>query len=270
MLENIILGMIQGVVEWLPISSEGVLVLVQTRFFGSEKPIIELIQQALFLHLGTVLAVIVYFWKDVWQLLKVPFIVGKKSEANQKIFGFVLITALITGLLGYALLGLLSEFEKQVALTGRIITGVVGLMLLITACFQLKAKREGKRLRRTEEINRQDSFILGILQALAVLPGMSRSGMTVSGLLLRKFDEQVALQLSFLMSLPVIIAGNLFLNFKYLSYQLSLSWEILWGLLFSFVFGLLTIDLFLRLAKRMNFGWFVLFFGILVLVLAVV
>ncbi len=268
MIENIILGTIQGIVEWLPVSSEGVLVIVQTRFFGSGKQLLELIQQSLFLHLGTVLAVLVYFRKDVWRLLKV-FLRPGKDRADYKMLEFILITALITGILGYALLFLLGEFEKEIELTGKVITGIVGFLLLVTGYFQLKTKKTNmEELRKQNQINKKDSFILGIMQALAVLPGISRSGMTISGLLLRKFEEQTALRLSFLMSVPVIIAGNLILNLKYLSCQLSVSWELLLGLVFSFIFGLLTIDLFLRLAKKFNFGWFVLFFACLVIVLA--
>ncbi len=267
MLENIILGSIQGLAEWLPVSSEGILVLVQTRFFNSDKHILELIRQSLFLHLGTVLAVVIYFRKDIWRLIKISFGYSPEDKTGQKVFEFILITALITGLLGYSLLSLLVNFEKEVELTGRVITGIIGVLLLVTGFLQLRAKKkEPAGLRPIKRLNQNDNLILGMMQALAVLPGMSRSGMTVSGLLLRKFDEQTALRLSFLMSVPVIIGGNIILNLKYLSYQLSLDLETLLGLFFAFIFGWLTINLFLRLAKRINFGYFVLFFGILILI----
>jgi len=93
------------------------------------------------------------------------------------------------------------------------------------------------------------------------LPGLCRSGFTVSALLLRLFDVQDALKLSFFMSLPIVLAGNIILNFN----DLIFSNELIWGLIFSFIFGLLTIDLLLKIAKRINFGYFVLIFGLLLL-----
>jgi undecaprenyl-diphosphatase len=97
---------------------------------------------------------------------------------------------------------------------------------------------------------------------LAVLPGLSRSGLTISALLLRKFDNASALKLSFLMSLPVVLGGNIVLNFKYFTF----STELLLGLIFSFIFGLLTISLLLKIARKVNFGWFVLIFGVVMII----
>ncbi len=269
MLENIILGIIQGVAEWLPISSEGVLILVQTRFLGSDRHILELIQQALFLHIGTVLAVAVYFRKDIWRLIKIAFGYQLEDESGQKLFSFIFFTALITGGLGYFLLILLSSFESRVALTGQIITLLIGVFLLIVGFLQLKANsKKGGKFKKIKDLTLTDGFVLGIFQALAVLPGMSRSGMTIAPLLLRKYDKITALRLSFLMSLPVVLGGNVIMNFKYLAGQFNFNPEMLWGLLFSFLIGLLTIDLFLRLAKKINFAYFVLFFACLVIVLA--
>jgi len=104
-----------------------------------------------------------------------------------------------------------------------------------------------------------DGIILGIAQGFAALPGLSRSGLTVSALLLRKFDNALSLRLSFLMSLPIVLAGNILLNFN----ELTWSKGTFWSLLFSFLFGLLTIHFLLKIAKKINFGLFVLFFGIL-------
>lgn len=250
MLEQIILGIVQGVVEWLPVSSEGILILVQTRFF-SQLGIEELVKQALFLHLGTFLAALVYFRKDVWGVWE-----------NKKLFNFLLITTIITGFLGYGLLKLFINLEEQVVSSAKVITLIIGLLLLITAYFQIRVKNRGNR--EIRDLNTSDSFLLGIVQGLAVLPGLSRSGLTVSSLLLRKFNSRDALKLSFLMSLPVVLGGNIILNFSHFSFSL----ELFVGLIFSFIFGLLTINLLLKIAKRINFGYFVLFFGFLVIISA--
>ncbi|MAF20198.1 MAG: UDP-diphosphatase [Parcubacteria group bacterium] len=248
MLEAIVLGIIQGVTEWLPVSSEGVLVLVQTRFFGKQD-IEQLIRQALFLHLGTFLAAFLYFRKDVFTVFK-----------RKALFNFLLITTIITGILGYALLRLFINLGEQVEFSGKLITLAIGLLLLITAILQIKVNKKGDK--KVMDLTKGDSVLLGVVQGLAVLPGLSRSGLTISALLLRKFDNASALKLSFLMSLPVVLGGNIVLNFKYFTF----STELLLGLIFSFIFGLLTISLLLKIARKVNFGWFVLIFGVVMII----
>jgi undecaprenyl-diphosphatase len=103
--------------------------------------------------------------------------------------------------------------------------------------------------------------LLGIAQGFSSLPGLSRSGITISTLLLKKFDDTSALRLSFLMSLPVVLFGNLLLNYN----EFYLSNTAIYGLLGSFVFGLLTIHALMSLSKRINFGWFVLVFAVLMM-----
>ncbi|MFH1461296.1 MAG: undecaprenyl-diphosphate phosphatase [Patescibacteria group bacterium] len=263
MMEQIILGIVQGIAEWLPVSSEGLLVLIKTNFFagaGMEG----LIKQALFLHLGTFLAALFYFRKDVGAFLKTLISYRSADQKKKKLFNFLLISTIITGLLGYSLLKLFVGLESHLELTGKIITLLIGLLLIVNAFFQLKAKNQGFKQIRDLKIG--DSVLLGMMQGLAVLPGLSRSGLTVSSLLLKRFDETVALKLSFLMSLPVVLAGNIILNWR----AFAFSWESFLGLVFSFIFGLLTISLLLRLARKINFGWFVLIFGGLVLASAFV
>jgi len=204
MLEQIVLGTIQGIVEWLPVSSEGVLVLIRTNFFDIEQGLEKTIREVLFLHLGTFLAAFLYFRKDVFRVW-----------GNKKLFNFLLITTIITGLLGYGLLNLFVNLEEQVALSGKFITLAIGLLLLITAYLQIRAKTRGHR--EIRDLKTGDSLLLGLMQGLAVLPGLSRSGLTVSSLLLKKFNSRDALKLSFLMSLPVVLGGNIILNFKYIS-----------------------------------------------------
>ena len=100
------------------------------------------------------------------------------------------------------------------------------------------------------------------MQGLSTLPGISRSGSTVSVLLLDKVDKTEALRLSFLMSLPIVLAGNIFFNLK----GFAFSFNMLYGLFFSFVFGILTIHALIKVSKKINFGYFVLIFGLLMIV----
>jgi len=106
-----------------------------------------------------------------------------------------------------------------------------------------------------------DSLLLGFVQGIAVLPGLSRSGLTVSSLLLRNVDDKTSLRLSFLMSLPIVLAANIFLNFK----DLILIKEFYIALFFSFIFGLATIHLLMKFAEKVKFGWFVVLMALMMI-----
>jgi len=258
MFENIILGIVQGIFEWLPVSSEGIIVLVEKNFFNKEAGLEEIIRYALFLHLGTFFAVLVYFYKDILDLIKTFFNFKTSNCENREILKFLIITSLISGFFGFILIKIFAEMESQLNVSTKIITLIIGLLLLITGILQIRAKKiENREVKR---IKNGDSILLGFVQAFAALPGLSRSGLTVSILLLRKFNSAFALKLSFLMSLPIVLGGNIILNFN----NFIFSWELLLGLFFSFIFGLLTIKLLLKTAEKINFGWFVLLFGFFV------
>ena len=261
MLESIILGTIQGIAEWLPISSEAMIVLVKTNFFGGVN-FQETLRLALFLHFGTFLAALVYFWADVKKIVKNIFNYKNALPEEKSVLRFLTITTIISGILGLIILKLISGLEGEIEFSGKVITVFVGLLLLITAFLQLKHKQEN--FKKEINLTNKDSWLLGIVQGLASLPGLSRSGTTVSVLLLRKFEEGLSLKLSFLMSLPIVLGGNIFLNWSYF----NLSLQNLVGLLFSFGFGYLTIHLLLGLTKKINFGWFVLVFGLLMIAAA--
>ncbi len=271
MFEHIVLGIIQGIVEWLPISSEGMIVLVKTNFFPSEDNFATIIHQALFLHLGTFFAALVYFNKDVAILIKALFQFKSQSKDTQNLLIFLLWSTIISGLLGIVLLKIFSHFFEQFSSAGKGITALVGCLLFITAYLEIKALGKNKVIkasagtssyRNMSDLKIIDGIILGIVQGCAALPGLSRSGLTVSALLLRKFDKAYALKLSFLMSLPIVLAGNIILNFNNLQWSLNAFV----GLFFAFAFGLATIHLLLRLAQKINFGYFLIFLGALTII----
>ena len=264
MLEQLILGIIQGIAEWLPVSSEGLIILAKTNLFGSAGNIEEAIHQALFLHFGTFLAALIYFRRDVKRLIGTIFSYRSQPQETQKLLSFLLISTTVSGALGLLLIKTLSHIASQLESQGTIITLMVGCLLLGTAFLELKTKKSGYRTIRDLKII--DGILLGIVQGLAALPGFSRSGLTVSALLLCKLDKIYALKLSFLMSLPIVLGGNLMFNFN----ASALSPEALVGLLFSFIFGLATIHLLLKIAQKVNFGYFVLFFGILTILSAII
>lgn len=270
MLEGIVLGIIQGITEWLPISSEAVLILVKVNFFGNGESLKELIGFALFLHLGTFLAAAWYLRDDVFSLIKTLFKVHRIFEDSEtaRILRFLVLATFISGIIGFFLLEVfLPSVEEQVVASTKFITGGVGVLLLGTAFLQWQAARSSKRARRkqagvktAQDLQNRDSLLLGIVQGFSALPGFSRSGLTISALLLRNYSDITALRVSFLMSLPIVLGGNILLNAQE---GFVLESAMIFGFIFAFVFGILTIHILFRIARKVNFAYFVLFFGVL-------
>jgi undecaprenyl-diphosphatase len=254
--EQVILGVVQGIAEWLPVSSEGMIFLIKNNFFPGTS-LDNVVKQALFLHLGTFFAALVYLRKDVWRLTKSLFKYPHAKPGDKKVINFLVIATLISGILGLILIKYLVPAIEM--FTTRMINAGIGVLLLLTAFLQIKS-RGGRKA--NPNINHTDSASLGIAQGLSVLPGLSRSGLTVSTLLLRKFDKTAALRLSFLLSLPIVLIGNIVLNFR----DFALISGMIYGMLLSFVFGLLTIHALIKISEKVNFGYFVGGFGILMIV----
>lgn len=261
MIEALILGFVQGVVEWLPLSSEGTTIAVKSLFFPDNEPLVTLIRLSLFLHLGTFLAALIYFRKDVITVLNTLIKPKSNTFENRQILRFLLIATLISGSLGFSLLTFLSQFEKVLIGGSTYINLVIALMLMITAYLQVRSKNT--KTKDSKKLKVSDGVILGLAQGFAVIPGLSRSGLTVSALLLREFNEVLALKLSFLMSLPIVLAGNIVLNADMFVDGVTLNMMV--ALLASFLAGFLTIDLLLKVAKRVNFAYFTFGFSLLII-----
>lgn len=264
MIEGLVLGIIQGITEWLPISSDGMIVLAQTHLFGHTESVAELLKFALYLHFGTFLAALVYLWPDVKMLAKNLLSYQTAPTQNKKLIRFLFVSTVISGILGYVLYKALEGLDDVLLATGRALTALIGVALLATAYVGLKKTSLGTR--SINDLTASDAMLLGIVQGLSVLPGLSRSGTTIAALLFKNIDETQALRISFLMSLPIVLTGNIILNLGDLASPTYL--EIV-ALAASFIFGLLTIHYLLKLSRKINFGWFALFFGILTILAAV-
>lgn len=257
-MQPILLGLVQGIAEWLPVSSEGMLVLTQQTFFGVTD-FEQLISLALVLHLGTFLAALVYFWKDVVKILKALVSYKTAKQEQRKLIQFLTIATLISGVLGLGLLASVQELFEADGNVGKSITALVAVLLLVTAWLQFKAKDGGTK--KIEDLALCDSITLGVVQGFAALPGLSRSGLTVAALLLRNYGKEAALKISFLMSLPIVLGGNIVLN----AGAFAWSQDTLIAVGVAFISGLATIHILLKVAKKINFGYFVLLFALLTL-----
>ncbi|PIR69386.1 MAG: hypothetical protein COU47_03380 [Candidatus Niyogibacteria bacterium CG10_big_fil_rev_8_21_14_0_10_46_36] len=259
MIESVVLGLLQGFAEWLPISSEGLLVLAQVNLFG-ETSIIHAVELSLFLHLGTFFAALIYFRKDVRRIILNLFSYSRIDNVSRREIRFYAVATLVSGVLGFSLLFIVSRALGEVSsfeFVGKIITGGIAALLFITAGLGFLRKVKGTRTK--EFLSLGDGIILGIVQGCSALPGLSRSGTTVAAFLLRAFDDASALRLSFIMSLPIVLGGNIVLQVS----SFSVSAELFMGLIAAFVSGFVTIHILLRIARRVQFSWFVLFFAVL-------
>ncbi len=253
--EAIILGIVQGVAEWLPISSEGMTTLVMINVF--DRTLADALPIAIWLHTGTLLSAAVYFRTDIKEIMnEIPHYLKNRDvqEKKNSIITFLLIATAITGIIGLPLILFATGMEE---FSGKLATAFIGGLLIITGLLQISAS---KRTEKREQPVIVDSIIAGIAQGFAALPGVSRSGITVSTLLLRDIEASQALRLSFLMSIPAVLAADVGIGAMGL---LSFDLNSLLALFFAFLFGILTIDVFIKVAKKFDFSKFCIVLGIL-------
>lgn len=199
--QAMILGFVQGATEFIPVSSSGHLVLVPW-LLGWELPGLAF---DTLIHWGTLLAVLTYFWRDWWQLITAWL--GSLVRRDWTRPQARLMWLLIVGSIPAAVLGFLLEgfFES---LFGR--PAWVSLFLLLTAALLLLGERLGRRVRSVGDLRWSDALLIGLGQAAAIAPGLSRSGATMAVGLLRDLERPAAARFSFLLSTPVILGAGLF------------------------------------------------------------
>lgn len=250
LLEGLLIGALQGITEWLPISSsgQGMLVLIQILGFKPR----EAFSLAIFLHLGSLLAVIVYFRKELKRILYGAVNFSEEDLESRKLTLFLIISTIFTTLIGLPLYFLILGYFSS--LSGDLVTAAIGVLLIFTG---LILKSGGFGTRKIADLTTFDMALVGLAQGIAILPGISRSGITIATLLLRKFDNSTSLVLSFLIAIPAIIGaiiigigGNLFLPLP-----------ILMGIIASFIISLLAMDYLLKISERLNFSKFCIFIG---------
>lgn len=242
--EAVFLGILQGLTEFLPVSSSGHLVLAQT-YLGIKMPGVTF---EVIVHCGTLLSIIWVFWRDVYNLVSGI----TKSVQQQKLFLLLVLGTVPAGLMGLSLAPFFKNiFDKPL---------IVGLMLLVTGIIVwLIARLEHNQGNRSlGEMGWKDAIIIGLFQGMAIIPGISRSGSTIFGALLRDLNRETAVRFSFLLALPAI-AGATVLEFtEWLS---AGGWPehilvYLIGALFAFISGVLAIRTFIRLLGTGRFYYF--------------
>ena len=234
--QAVLLGILQGLTEFLPVSSSGHLVLAR-RLFGSsvESPV----ALDVMLHVGTLLAVLVYFRADLLRLL---LALGGGDSTDRRQLGLL---ALAT--LPIVVVGLLFAQPVEAAFSS---PAGVGLCLLITACMLAWAARLPAGSRGADDMRPLDALVIGVLQAVAVLPGISRAGATVTAGLGRGLDRDLAARFAFLLSIPAILGAEVFKLDELVNLLDTSFTPVLAGVAASAVTGWLAIAIMMRVIRR--------------------
>ncbi len=275
MIEYIIIAILQGLFEWLPISSSGQVMIVSVNFFGI--PPEQAFSLSIWMHLGTTIAVLIKLRKDYIQIIKsiIPerFEVDNVDIKKRNWLVYATIGTAITAIPLYLLFKFVI-IEGFDATQGDMLTLVISGLLIVTGIVLLTFRKKfGKKTIDTVSDREliKDSSIAGLIQGIAILPGISRSGFTVSTILFEKYDQDQSLKLSFLMSVPVVLASiGMDIIFGEGSVFGTIDiFTILIITVVSFIVGYLSMELLLKIAQKINFSYFCILYGILSFVIIV-
>jgi len=274
MLEYIILAILQGLVEWLPISSKSQIMIVSIAFLGISAP--EAFSLAIFMHLGTALAALTKFRREFYGAIKACFPNPPKdlSSTNFKMRNWIIIATIGTALTAMPLFFFVEHIFEATPMNGDFVTLFIATLLIVTGIILLTTKRiYGKKRIESEpkeNVNKQ-SFISGLLQGIAILPGISRSAMTVSANLFGNYDREEAVRLSFIMSVPAVLAAIAvdYLFGEYPIFGIIDPVTFLIVTLVTFLVGYFMMDLIIRFARKIQFGYFCIAFGVIAFILIV-
>ncbi|EFG82370.1 undecaprenyl-diphosphatase UppP [Corynebacterium ammoniagenes DSM 20306] len=263
-IQVVVLSIVQGLTEFLPVSSSGHLRIVSELFWGQDAGA----SFTAVIQLGTELAVVVFFAKMIWQILTGWFKgwVDKDSRGQDWKMGWFV----IVGSIPIGVLGLLGKDLIRDALRNLWITAA---MLILFSLVFIVAERVGKKERGFEDLTMKDAIVMGLCQCLALIPGVSRSGGTISGGLFLGLDREVATRFSFLLAIPAVLASGIFSlpdAFDPAAGQAASGMQLLIGTAIAFVVGYASIAWLLKFVSNHSFEWFAAYripVGILVMVL---
>lgn len=258
LLQSIILGAIQGITEFFPVSSTAHLVLLPWFFSWTDQGL----PFNVALHMGSLIAIIYYFWRD-WILIIKEFLQSVlkgsfEGRPNGKT-GLYLVIATVPG----ALAGLL--FEEYAAGLLRYPLSIA-FSLSFFGVILYFSDRVSKKNKTVGEMNIVDCIIIGLSQVLAIIPGVSRAGITITGAMFRNLNREEAAKFSFLLGAPLIAGAGVF-EARHLEYSAVMSVPFIAGVLASAVFAFLAIKYLLRFVRKSSYTVFVIYrLGLAVLI----
>ncbi len=250
MIEILILSLVQGVTEFLPVSSSSHLIIF-SNFLNFQEQSLSI---DISMHIGSFIAVITYFHKDIFNLMK-----------NKELFIKIILSSIPILLIAFIIVQTnLLEQIRNIKVIGWM-TYIFGILLYLSDKFNVDKNIE-------EDFNYKSAIIIGLFQILSLIPGVSRSGITISAARILNFKRFDAAKISFLMSIPTLGAVSVFgLKNIFFSEDISFSLLNLLSIFLSFTFSLITIKYFLKFIKKFNLTLFVVYrilLGIFLLILA--
>ena len=271
--EAVILGLVQGLAEFLPVSSSGHLALLQ-QFFGIDENKVLLF--AVMLHVGTLISVFIVYWKDIWELIVElcltikDLCTGKglrlEERPVRKLGVLIIIATIPTGIIG--VLG--GDFFD--APSPSLVP--IGIGLIITGFLLVMAERMGSSSRGLEKMNFRNAFFIGLVQGIAICPGISRSGSTLFGSLICNLDRKFAVKFVFLISIPSIL-GSAVLELPdaiEAGVTAAEAGPVIVGMLVAAVSGLVAIKTMIKIVsdkKLSYFSYYVWVVGVFVVMLGI-
>ena len=253
----LVLAIVQGLTEFLPVSSSGHLILIPAFTGWADQGT----AADVMVHIGSLFAVLVYFWKDVARLLGgVADVARGRVTRYSRMATFIALASIPAVLFGAALkiFGLMDALRSvEVVAYGAIIFGT--LMYI--------ADRTGSSIRKMEDMTLGSAMLIGTAQALALIPGTSRSGITITAARFLDFERGEAARFSFILGIPAISAAGIYTSLEATQQGHSISPDAYWAALFSFFAALVAIAFLMALVKRASLLVFVIYRYVLGLVL---
>lgn len=262
----IILGVIEGITEFLPISSTGHLTIAE-KMLGYSISDSSITAFTAIIQSGAVLATVVYFWKDISRVLMAwirGLFVKKYRKNNDYKYGW----AIIIGSIPIAIIGILFKDEIETVLRS---LWFVAIALILWSLVMWWADKKAKQNLHEEDITWRDTLAVGIAQCLALIPGVSRSGATMSAGLLRNFDRVAVTKLSFFLSIPALsAAGILQIISKHSVIGASVGWTAtIIATLISFIVAYISVAWLLKFVAKHDYSvfiWYRVIVGVLLLI----
>lgn len=263
----IILGILQGIAEFLPISSSAHLIIARDVFqIGVDMASNVELTFDLALHFGTLLAIIIYFWTDLWNILIKGVTKGPKDKEG-KLFWFLILATIPAGVVGVLFEDVFDTFFRKQLWLIAIALIVMGIIIYLV----------DKKSKDTKDMNKMkwsDALIVGISQVFALIPGFSRSGTTITASRSLGINRTDSAKFSFFLSVPVVLGATLFTLLKDNTITIISENLVIFGLgiLISFVTGLLCISFLLKYIRKNDFKLFMIYriiLGIVVLLMII-
>ncbi len=263
-IQTILMGLVQGLSEFLPISSSAHLVLTSNfyKVFKGIEVVAESNQEIfldIMLHLGTLIAVLIYFRKEILEIIR-ALCSGNKEDKNFKLGVFIILGTVVSVVVALPLSDIAGKLVFKPA--------IVGILLIFTGVLLLFSENYAKKIIDKKELTLKNSVLIAIAQGLAALPGFSRSGLTIATGLLNGIGRAEAARYSFLLSIPIILGASMVYPLVSIDVHevATYNWTaIIIGTIVSGISGYLCIKYFLKFVSKFSlsvFGYYCLAMGI--------